>query len=165
MIATILAQFPWLARGGIVVVVLLAPLVARWLAPRRRIAWALVVGSAAVIAVLTLFPDDTRTVAGCDLRFSPVELLSVEPLANMVLFLPLVLALSTATRRPVSAFLAGVGVSAAIELLQWGVPAIGRSCTAADWVANSVGAALGATLAALGLLLAQRRGRARQLAR
>jgi VanZ family protein len=165
MISTILAQYPWLPRAGIVLVVVLAPFIARWLVPRHRIAWALVGASAAVIAALTLLPDGTRTVAGCELPFSPADLSGVEPLANVVLFLPLTLALSSATRQPVPTFLAGLCLSAAIELLQWGVPAIGRSCTVADWVANTIGAALGAALAALGLLLARRRKPARPSAR
>ena len=159
MISTLLAEYPWLARGGVGVALVVAPFVAGWLLPRQRVAWALAYLSAAAIAGLTLLPDGTRRVAGCELPVAVADLLGVEPLANVVLFLPLALALTAATGRPLPAFLVGLGASAAIELVQWAVPAIGRSCTSTDFVANTVGAALGAALAALGLLIARRRAR------
>jgi VanZ family protein len=162
MISTLLAEYPWVARIGIVAVLISAPFVARWLCPRRRMAWAVVAVSATAITVLTLLPDGTRTVAGCELRFSPTALLGVEPLANIVLFLPLTLTLTVLTGRPAPAFLAGLSLSLVIELMQWAVPAIGRSCTSTDWVANSLGAALGAALAALGLWRARRPSSRRQ---
>ena len=157
MISTLLAEHPGLARGGVALVLIMAPFVAGWLFPRKRVAWALVYLSAAAIAALTLIPDGARTVAGCELQFSPADLLGVEPLANLVLFVPLALALTALTERPLPAFLVGLGVSAAIELVQWAAPAIGRSCTSTDFIANTVGAALGAALAALGLYIARRR--------
>ncbi|MET1043195.1 MAG: VanZ family protein [Microbacteriaceae bacterium] len=157
MISTLLAEYPVLARGGTALVLILAPFIAAWLRPRQQVAWVLAYLSAAAIAVLTLVPDGTRTVAGCELPFSPSFLLGVEPLANLVLFVPLALTVTAAIRRGLPAFLVGLGVSAAIELAQWAVPAIGRSCTSTDFIANSVGAALGAALAALGMYLASRR--------
>jgi hypothetical protein len=155
VISTVLAEYPWLARIGIVGALISAPFVARWLLPRQRMAWVLVAVAGTAIAALTLLPDGTRTVAGCELEFSPAELFGVEPLANIVLFLPFTLALTVATGRPLPSFLAGLSLSLVIELMQWAVPAIGRSCTSTDWVANSLGAGFGAALAVLGLWIAR----------
>ena len=157
MAASLLAQNPELARAGIVVLLLAAPTVAGWLRSRSRVAWALVLWSVVLLAALTLLPAAPKADMTCELAFAPRDLLRIEPLANIILFVPLTLALTAATRRPWTAFLVGAGASAMIELLQFGVPMIGRSCTSTDWVANTVGAGLGAALASFGLLLADRR--------
>ncbi len=41
------------------------------------------------------------------------------------------------------------------------LPALGRSCTSDDWIANSAGALIGGALAAGALAVARRRGAAR----
>jgi VanZ family protein len=71
-----------------------------------------------------------------------------------VLFVPPALLLAVATRRPVLALLLGASLSAAIELVQALVPAIGRSCDTNDWTSNTIGAAIGAGLGWLALRLA-----------
>ncbi|MEP7762609.1 VanZ family protein [Sanguibacter sp. 25GB23B1] len=157
MAASLLAQYPELARACIVVLLLAAPTTAGWLRTRPRAAWGLVLVSGVLLAALTLLPAAPRADMMCELAFAPRDLLRVEPLANIILFVPLTLALTAATRRPWSAFAIGTGASLLIELLQLGLPMIGRSCTSTDWVANTVGAGLGAALASLGLLLADRR--------
>lgn len=157
MAATLLAQNPSLARAGFVLLLLAAPTVAGWLRSRPRAAWTLVAVSAAVVVALTLLPDGQRPGTVCELAFSPRELLRIEPLANIILFVPGALALTAATRRPWAALALGAGASAVIEALQGAIPAIGRSCTSTDWVANTVGAGLGAALAAAGILAADRR--------
>jgi VanZ family protein len=156
MISTLLAQYPWLARIGVVVVLVASPVVARWLRSRPRLAWMCIVLAGLLVVAVTLVPDSTRTADQCDVSFAFGNLLQIESLANMVLFIPLALALTAATDRALLAFAVGTGLSAAIEVAQWLVPAIGRSCTTTDWVANSVGAALGAALAALGLWMSGR---------
>lgn len=62
---------------------------------------------------------------------------------------------------------AGVLLSALIETTQALVPAIGRSCSTGDWLANAVGAAIGGLLALAAVQLARasrRRAAARQRA-
>lgn len=157
MAATLLAQNPSLARAGFVLLLLAAPTLAGWLSTRPRAAWTLAAVSAAVVVALTLLPDGQRPGDVCELAFAPRELLRIEPLANIILFVPPALALTAATRRPWAVFALGAGASAVIEALQGAVPEIGRSCTSTDWVANTVGAGLGAALAAAGILVAERR--------
>lgn len=81
----------------------------------------------------------------------------VELFGNVVLFVGPTLLAGVATRRPLLVLLAASGIAAAIEALQAAAPAIGRSCDTTDWLSNTIGAAIGAGLAALALLLARRR--------
>jgi hypothetical protein len=157
MIATLLAEYPWLARVGIVIIALVSPFIAAWLRGRRRLAAVLSAVLFVLVAAVTLYPTHRVVLDRCEVAFDPSDLLAIEPLANILLFLLPVLALAAATGRPVLAFLVGVGGSALIELLQWGIPDIGRSCTVTDWVANVTGAALGAIAAAVGIALARRK--------
>lgn len=66
-----------------------------------------------------------------------------------------------AARRPLLIGLLLSAVSAAVEGLQALLPALGRSCDTSDWLSNTIGAVLGAGLAAAALLLARPDGRAR----
>ena len=102
------------------------------------------------VLLLTLSPTRRSMTFGCAVDWSP-QLTASEPLANVLLFVPLVLLLAVASRRPVRAALAGSAVSLGIELVQAVVTAIGRSCDTSDWIANTAGSAIGATLAAVGL--------------
>ena len=159
MISTLLAEQPWLTRVGTLLIIVVSPFIAAWLRGRPRVAAVLAAVLFGLVAVATLYPTRRIIAQACEIAFDPSDLLRIEPLANIVLFLLPVLALAAATGRPLLAFVVGVGGSAFIELLQGAIPAIGRSCTVTDWAANVVGAALGAALAALGLLLARRRRR------
>jgi len=152
MISTLLAQYAWVARIGFAAVLIATPFVARWLHTRRRVAGVLLCLAAALIVFTTLIPDPTRIVAGCELPFAFTDLIRVDSLANILLFVPLTLAMTVLTRRRLLAFAVGTGASAAIELAQWLAPTLGRSCTSTDWIANTLGAALGVGLASLGLL-------------
>jgi glycopeptide antibiotics resistance protein len=69
--------------------------------------------------------------------------------ANILLFMPAGFLLATLTRRPGLTISGLVVLSGLIETFQG---EIGRSCTATDWLANSLGAGAGAAVAA-GLLL------------
>ncbi|PUB19792.1 VanZ like protein [Promicromonospora sp. AC04] len=114
-----------------------------------RILWALLALAALPVIVLALVPtsisrpDDVV----CTVQFSVPTLGGVETLANIALFFPLTFFAALATRRPLLMFVAGSGLSAAIEALQAVAPAIGRACDTNDWMMNTIGAAVGALLA------------------
>lgn len=129
------------------VVVVLTPALGRWLGSRPRLAWFLAAASLLPLLALTLAPVDREIAATCHVDWVLPTLGRVEPMANLVLFVPPVLLAGIASRRPGRALLVGSAGSAAIELLQALVPAMGRSCDTGDWVANTLGAAVGAALA------------------
>lgn len=158
MLSTVLASYPWLAPSLLVLVVVVGPLVAWGLASVRRAAAVLAALAFGAVALLTLWPAGAAVGPGCALRWE-VDLLAPEPLANVVLLVPAVLLLAVATRQPLLAALVGAIASAAIELVQAAVPAIGRACDASDWIANVVGAVLGAALGAIGIAIDRARGR------
>lgn len=74
-------------------------------------------------------------------------------MANIILFVPLVLLAGVLTRRPLLTSVAASGLSFSIEVLQAFVTILGRSCSTNDWLANTLGALLGAVLAMLALRL------------
>ena len=152
----------WMVQAAFVALVILGPLLGAWLIPRLRAARLLLNLYTAAILLLTLFPTTYRTVeTRCMVDGGLARLLDPEPLANVVLFGPLVLLAGIVTRRPVAMFLAGAVVSALIEAVQAFVPMLGRSCTTTDWLANTAGALAGAVLAAAALWI--RRSRQRRL--
>ena len=157
MIATLLAEAPWLVRAVLIAVVVASPFAAFWLDSRRRATWIATCLSGVAIGALTLVPDRPRDDRMCVLSVTPTEMLGPEPAANVLLFVPFAIALTVLLKRPVIAFLVGMGASAVIESAQWLVPAIGRSCTSTDWIANTSGALLGAALAVAGIWAAARR--------
>ncbi|WP_144720575.1 VanZ family protein [Agrococcus jejuensis] len=160
MLSTYLAAYPWLAPSLLAAVVVLGPFVAWALAGGRRAATALAVLAIVGVGLLTLWPSGIAALEGCELSWSPNRL-APEPLANVVLLVPVGLLLAVAMRQPILAALLGAVLAAGIELTQALVPAIGRSCTLDDWVANAAGAVLGAVLGALGIALADWRQRER----
>lgn len=158
MLSTSLAVHPWLATALLVAAVVLGPLVAWALADRRRTARGLAGLAIVAVGVLTLWPSRRDPVVGCDLGWHPA-LLAPEPLANVVLLVPVGVLLAVALRRLLVAALVGVLLPVALEAIQLAVPALGRSCALDDWTANAVGALLGVALGALGLAIARRRRR------
>lgn len=117
---------------------------------------------AGAVLLLTLFPTTYRTVeTRCLADGGLAHLWSPEPLANVVLFVPLVLLAGIRTRRPAAMFLAGSVLSALIEAVQALVPVLGRSCTTGDWLANTAGALTGAVLAAAAIGIHRARSRRR----
>ncbi|SDH71748.1 VanZ family protein [Agrococcus jejuensis] len=160
MLSTVLAAYPWLAPSLLAAVVVVGPFVAWALAGWRRAATALAVAAIVVVGLLTLWPSGIAALDGCELSWSP-NLLAPEPLANVVLLVPVGLLLAVATRQPILAALLGAVLAAGIELTQAIVPAVGRSCTLDDWVANAIGSVLGAALGAIGVALADWRRRER----
>ena len=152
----------WLVQTAFAALVVVGPLLGAWLVPRTRAARVLLNLYTAAILLLTLFPTTYRTVeTRCMVDGGLARLLDPEPLANIVLFGPLVLLAGIVTRRPWAMFLAGTALSALIEAVQALVPMLGRSCTATDWLANSAGALTGAVLAAAALWIHRARNRRR----
>ncbi|WP_129337127.1 VanZ family protein [Cellulomonas endophytica] len=157
MLATVLAQHPWTTTAALVGLVVLGPAVGAWLVGRPRVSRVLLAPAVLLVALLTLVPTRRDLDVGCTVEWSLPRLAAVEPMANLVLFVPVVLLAGVLTRRPVVVVLAASGSSLVIETVQALVPALGRSCSSNDWLHNTLGALLGALLARAGLRLAQRR--------
>ena len=147
VITTYLVEHPWLTTAALLISVTGGPALALAVAARRRLAMWLGVGALVPVAALTLFPTSRQLEVGCVAEWTLPTLPAVELMANVVLLILPVLLLGVATRRPLVVFLGASGASAAIETLQAFATALGRSCSTNDWLANSVGAALGAVLA------------------
>ena len=143
-----------------IALVVIGPLLGAWLIPRLHTARLLLKLWGAAVLLLTLFPTTYRTLeTRCMVDGGLANLFAPEPLANVVLFVPLVLLAGIVTRRPMAMFLAGSAASALIEAVQALVPALGRSCTTGDWLANTAGALTGAVLAAAALWIHRARSR------
>ncbi|WP_033293241.1 VanZ family protein [Amycolatopsis jejuensis] len=113
-----------------------------------RIALGLAGLSLLSILALTLVPASRdMDVAACTVQFSLPSLTSVELVANVALFVPLVFFAALPARRPLLVGLGGTVLSALVEAVQALVPAIGRACDTNDWLMNTLGAALGLLLA------------------
>ncbi|MGN0064279.1 MAG: VanZ family protein [Nocardioides sp.] len=151
MISTILVEHPWLVRLGFAAVVLVGPLVGAWLVPRTRLAWGMAAASLVPVVLVTMVPVDRELWYRCEVAWSWPTLGRVEGAANVLLFAVPVLLAAVASRRVVAAVLAGSALSLAIESVQGLVPALGRSCSTDDWLANSLGAVLGGLLAMVSL--------------
>lgn len=158
MLSTTLAEHTWAAPSVLLALVVVGPLVAWWLTGTSRVARMLAVLAIVGVGLLTLWPSGSSTLEGCRLVWS-VDLLAPEPLANVVLLVPVGLLLAVAMRQPILAALVGILLAAVIELVQALVPSLGRACTIDDWTANAVGAVLGVVLGAIGLALARWRRR------
>ena len=105
----------------------------------------------------TAFTGGLRTPARClrsltelDSGISLIRAGAGDALPNLLLYLPAGFLLTILTRRAGGTFVSLVVLSAAIEV---GQGLIGRSCTSADWMTNSLGAALGAGAGAVLLLV------------
>jgi hypothetical protein len=156
VITTLLVAHPWFSPAVLAVLVLLGPPVGRWLLGRPRVAWTLFGVALLPVVLLTLVPTGREVFERCAVGWVLPTFGRVELMANVVLFVPPVLLAAVATRRPVLALLGGVAASAAIETVQALVPALGRSCDTNDWLSNTIGALLGAALAAAAIWLERR---------
>jgi hypothetical protein len=156
VITNVLVEHPWLSPAALVVLVAIGPLVGRLLVSRPLLAWQLTALSLVPVALLTLAPVDRELFDRCSVQWILPTPGRVELMANLVLFVAPVLLGGVATRRPVLALVAASALSAALEALQALVPAIGRSCDTNDWLSNTIGAVIGATLAWAGLRWARR---------
>ena len=118
-----------------------------------------------LIAAATLVPTrgaiGALPVAWC-LSCGPTWL--SDAISNVALFVPLGLALAVSGARVWSASLIGAALSLGVELLQYAGMPVGRTPALADWITNSIGALLGASLvASRATLLWPRAGLARGL--
>lgn len=155
MLSTILAAYPWLAPAALAALVLVCPLIGALLVGRPRAAWILAALAALAVLVLTLSPTGRELEVGCVLELE-ARLTAPEPLANVVLTVPLALLVGVATRKPALGAAVVVALAVAIEAVQALAPALGRSCAADDALANGVGGVLGALLALAALAIARR---------
>lgn len=134
--------------------VVLGPILGWLLVGRHRWVWWLLAASLLPIVLTTLLPTDRQVQSFCAVQWSLPTPGRVELMANVVLFVAPALLLAVASRRPLLAAAAGSGLSAAIELAQALIPAIGRSCDTTDWTSNTIGAVIGAVLGWTALRLA-----------
>jgi hypothetical protein len=156
VLSTILVEYPWMTTVALAVLVVFGPLVGAWLVSRARVTRVLLALSIVTVALLTLFPTSRQLTLGCTIEWDLPTFGAVELMANVILFAPVLLLAGIATRRPLAALLVASGASAAVEGVQALVPWLGRSCSTIDWSSNTVGASLGAVLAAAALRLARR---------
>ncbi|MEZ0166518.1 VanZ family protein [Kineococcus sp. LSe6-4] len=157
MLSTLLVAHPWVTPLVLVVVVVVGPFAGAWLVRHRRLAVVLTLLALVPVAILTLLPVDRELYARCVAEWALPTPARVESFANLLLFVPPVLLAGVATRRWLLVAALGSATSAAIELVQALVPALGRSCDTGDWLANSLGSVVGGVLAFLALRLARRR--------
>lgn len=151
MITTFLVEHPWITTVAFVTAVAVGPVVGHLLVLRRRLATWLGLVSLLPVAALTFVPANRDLRMGCSVEWDFPTFGAVELMANVVLFVPPVLLIGVATRRPWIVWLVASAASGLIETTQALVPALGRSCSTNDWLANTLGAALGAALAALAI--------------
>ena len=127
---------------------------------KRRAVQVLVGVSLLGVITLTLTPSSSDGLDFCTVQFS-VPFQGIDTLANLAMTVPLTLFAALAFGRMLPVFAAVSGFSALIELVQALAPAIGRACDTNDWLMNTVGAALGAGLAATIIATESRRQRMR----
>lgn len=126
----------------------------------KRTLVALTAVSLVAVAALTMTPaGDGGNGVFCTVQFS-VPFQGIDTLANVALLFPATLFAGLRTGRPVAVLAAASGLSAAIELVQALLPALGRACDTDDWLMNTVGAVLGGVVAA-GIVVVDRRGLSR----
>lgn len=159
MLSTALVERPWLTTAALLVLVLLGPVAGAWLAGQPRVTRVLLALALVVVAALTLVPTGRELAVGCAVEWSVPTLGAVELIANVVLFVPVTLLAGVLTRRPLVVLLAASGASVLVEVLQAFATGLGRSCSTNDWLANTLGALLGAGLAWVALRLATRPSR------
>jgi hypothetical protein len=146
MIATLIAEQPWLSPALLLVLIVVGFMIGPWLLARPAVAWALSIASVTAVLVAAVLPEDRELHARCEAAWSLPTPDRVEPFANLVLFIPIAFLIAVAAKRPLLGLLAGAAFSALIEAVQALLPAIGRSCDTGDFVANSLGALGGAVL-------------------
>ena len=151
VITTFLVEHPWVTTVAFVALVVLGPVAGWWLVERPRLARVLGGLSLLPVAALTLVPASRDLAVGCVAEWDVPTFGAVELMANVVLFVPPVLLLGVAIRRPWVVGFAASALSVVIEVAQALVTALGRSCSTNDWLSNTLGAVLGAAIAALAL--------------
>lgn len=162
MLSTYLVEYPWATTVALMGLIAFGPIVAAWLAPRPQFMRALLGLAILAVALLTFVPSGREVAIGCVIEWDLPKFRAVEHMANVVMFAPVVLLGGVSTRRPVAVFFLASGASLLIETIQAFVTVLGRSCSTNDWLFNTIGALLGAVLAAAALRLARVTGRQRR---
>ncbi len=103
-------------------------------------------------------PVDRELFARCTFQWSLPTPGRVELMANVVLFVGPALFAGVGSRRPGVVLLCASALSALVEALQALATGLGRSCDTTDWASNTIGAVIGAAIAAVALLLARSTG-------
>jgi hypothetical protein len=151
MVITLLVEHRWITTVTLVGMIVLGPVAAYWLITRPRLAGCLGLASILPVAALTLVPTSRNLAIGCAAEWDFPTLGAVELMSNVVLFVPPVLLLGTAIRRPLVVLIGASSVSVLIEFVQAFVTVLGRSCSTNDWLSNTLGAVLGTAIAAVAL--------------
>lgn len=159
-------RYPTMLPAAVVALVLATALctaVARRLGTRRSVAWLLVASVGAILA-LTIAPSRIALDGGptlpmhCDFsRFGPAPLASYlvfdDPIVNVLIFVPLGLAIAWLPPRPRRILLvAALLFPVAIETTQALVATMGRACESGDVFDNDFGLVFGLVI---GLVLAR----------
>ncbi|WP_052492520.1 VanZ family protein [Leucobacter komagatae] len=165
MLATFLVHYPWITPLSLLGFVVVSPFLGQWLLPRRRLTGALGVAATVAVLALVFIPTGRELTVRCVVEWALPFPRAVEPFANVVLFVPLAYLGALLSRRPAVAGGVAIGASALIEATQAVLPILGRSCSTGDWLANSIGALIGAGLGWVALSLAKRKGMAMAAAR
>jgi len=155
VITTFLVEHPWVTTVAFVTTLAIGPVVGYRLVVRPRLATWLGLASLLPVVALTLVPASRDLAMGCATEWNFPTFGAVELMANVVLFVPPVFLLGIAIRRPWVVCLGAIVASGLIEITQAFVTALGRSCSTNDWLANTLGSALGAAIAALALWLSR----------
>jgi hypothetical protein len=152
VLSTLLALAPWLAFSVLIATVVAGPVVGVWLAERPRITAVLLAAGLIAVLAVTLYPDgDPYPTVTCSAGLPYLAPTAVESTANILLFVPITLLAGVLWRRPGMAILGGTALSIVIEVVQALVLVIGRACDTSDWITNTLGAVIGAVLAAAAL--------------
>ncbi|WP_162460182.1 MULTISPECIES: VanZ family protein [unclassified Mycolicibacterium] len=171
---SLVEALPWVIPGMAVTAVIAcaaAGRVARRARTESWIAFVLIMSVGTVLAA-TLTPangpirDEYPPLGRCNFsRIGPVHLSAYlqfdKPGLNVILFLPLGLALGLLGRSPATArlLLAAAALSPTIESIQSLLPMFGRGCATGDVVDNVLGLGIGFTLGALLSVIRARRTR------
>lgn len=126
VISTYLVEHPWLTTVGLLRAVIGGPLLGYWLITRPRLATRLGLLSLLPVVALTLVPTRRDLAVGCAAEWDFPTLGAVELMANVMLFVPPVLLLGIALRRPFVVLFGASATSALIEVVQAFVTALGR---------------------------------------
>ena len=156
MISTFIAEYYGVVQAILVVAAIACIILAGILVRVRRgrcLAAVLTGIGIAVVLALTLAPDVEPSPA-VECTFQSVTPLGDE--RNIALFFLPALFAFIAVRRPVVVLLAGIGLSALIELVQSSVLIIGRRCDIDDWLANIIGGLIGVLIGLAALWLGRR---------
>lgn len=153
MITTFLVEHRWITTVAFWLLVVAGPVLGAWLVSRPRLATGLGLASLVPTLALTLVPSGVPSTVRCVAEWSLPTFGAVEIMANVLLFAVPVLLLGVGFRAPLRVLLVASLGSAAIEAVQAVATSLGRACTTGDWLANTVGAAMGAVLAILAIRL------------